>query len=98
MAVIQVTGAGNQQLKAGVPGKRIRVINYTILTDKATTVQFKSGTTNLSGAMSLALDGGISADVHPASQVFSTLAGEPLNMALGNTAANVAGHIEFLLD
>ncbi len=98
MAVIQVTGSGNQQLKAGVAGKRIRVINYTILTDKATTVQFKSGTTNLTGTMSLALDGGISADVHPASQVFATLAGEALNMELGNIAANVAGHFEFLLN
>ena len=98
MALLEMTGPGVLLLKAGVPGRRIRITNYTVLSDKATTIQFLSNTTALTGAMPVALSGGISASCDSSSQLFITLEGEALNVGLGDPAATVAGHFEFLLD
>lgn len=87
-------GTGQTTLVAGVEGREISVMSYTILVDAASTFQvFSSGTSNtaITGPMALAANGGISANDNEV--IYRTQAGESL--VVNNSAGNFAGHVAY---
>ena len=93
-AEIDVASAGDNTIVAAVTGKKIRVLQYSLVCSDATTVQWKSsGGSTLSGDMSFAANGGISSAFSP-SGLFETVAGEALvlNLSAGNP---VSGHLVY---
>jgi hypothetical protein len=84
-------GATTSTLVAAVSGRQIEVISYTILADAATTVTWKSGSTNISGGMTFAANGG--ASVNDDQAMLRTNVGEAL--VLVNSAGNINGHITY---
>ena len=76
---------------APVSGKKIRVVAMFFVVAGATTVKFQSGaTTDKTGAMSFAANGGISLPYNP-NGWFETAAGEKLNHVLGSAVAIAGG-------
>jgi hypothetical protein len=84
--------AETQELRAAIAGRQFEVLSYAFICDAASTVTFKSGTTNISGAMSIAANRGVSSDGGGES-LFTTAVGEALNIT--NSAGNVGGHITY---
>lgn len=95
VAISESTAADNE-IVAAVAGKKIIVTSYVLVAGAAVAVTWKSGTTALSGAMSLAANGGISVDSGHAEGVLKTATGEALNLALAGAVA-VAGHLTYYL-
>jgi hypothetical protein len=74
----------NNTIVAAVTGKKIRVLQFCVVVTTAVTVKFQSSTsTDLTGAMPFAANGGVSPSYCPVGH-FETVAGELLNMALGS--------------
>jgi len=91
-----ISASASADLIALVSDCRIVVLAYTIVVAAAVTVKFQSGGSNdLTGAMSLAANGGISAPFNPAGH-FMTAVGAKLNLVLGSSQA-VAGHITYIV-
>lgn len=92
---VAVSGAtGQTTLVAGVNGRQISVMSYTIVVDAASTFQvFSSGTSNtaITGPMALAANGGISANDNEV--IYRTQTGESL--VVNNSAGNFAGHVAY---
>lgn len=80
-------------LAAPTDGLRIYVIGYTMVASAATVVTWKSGAaTNLSGGMSLALNGGVSAYSGDSDTfLFATNPGDAL--VINQTVDGVDGHV-----
>lgn len=95
-AVIDHAGSGDNTLVAAVTGKRIRVLSYALVAAAAVTVRFESGAsgTALTGQMSLAANGGVSAAFNEGGW-FQTAAGSLLNLELGG-AVSVDGHLSYI--
>ena len=91
----ELTGSGQLEVIALVVGKVIRLMNYVIIVDGATTVTWKNGTTAVSGPMSYAINGG-AAPPAPAWGHFQTTAGAALNITLGTTTVKVSGHGNYI--
>jgi hypothetical protein len=83
-AVISAASSGDNTLVAGVTGKKIRVLQFTLVVAAAVTVRFESAAsgTAITGVMSLAANAGISTTWCPVGH-FETVAGELLNLELG---------------
>lgn len=78
-----------------VSGKKIRVLSMYFVVAGATTVKFQSGaSTDKTGAMSFAANGGISLPFNPVGW-FETTAGEKLNHVLSNAVA-IAGGLTYI--
>lgn len=94
-ASIDVATLGDNTIVAVVPGKKIRVLEYSLVCAAATTVTWKSATAGaISGDMSFAANGGIATPFSPLGQ-FETTAGEALVLNL--SAANaVSGHLVYV--
>ena len=92
---VPVSGAtGQTTLVAGVEGRQVSVMSYTVIVDEASTFQvFSSGTSNtaISGPMSLAANGGISANDNEV--IYRTQTGESL--VVNNSSGNFAGHLAY---
>lgn len=95
-AVIDHATSGDNTLVAAVTGKKIRVLSYVLVASGAVTVRFESGAsgTALTGQMSLAANGGISAPFNE-NGYFETAAGVLLNLELGG-AVSVDGHLSYV--
>ena len=76
---IDVTGAGAHVLVAGVAGKTTRVQGFDFSLSASSTVQWKCGSTNLTGVMTL--DAWTKAPSEDA--YFACAAGEDLSLVLG---------------
>lgn len=94
-AVIDLAASGT--VVAAVTGKRIRVVSYVLSAAGAVAITWKSGTTALSGAMTLAT--GIPLCAAPPEALFGGLGGqlqtepgEALNLTLSG-AVQVSGHL-----
>lgn len=87
-AVISMTAAGSVSAVTAVPGKRIRMVSYTLVMNGAGTAQWKSDATVKSGVMSFAANGGASST----SEV-TTAEGEALVLTTTTSFAN--GHISY---
>jgi hypothetical protein len=90
-----ISSTGSANTVAAVGGKKIRIVSMFIVVAGATTVQFQSNTTsNVSGAMSFATNGGISLPFNPVGW-FQTNTGEGLNHVLG-TSVGFAGGLTYI--
>lgn len=90
-ASISSTG-GNLTVVSGIEGKSIVVDSYVVVSSGATSVKFLSNSTDLTGSMQVAANGGISAN--SAGGMIRTASGEALVL---NSTSVVAGHISYRL-
>lgn len=93
-AKIAATSSGNTDIVAAVTGRRIRVVKFTLITDAAVDVKFVGGSTDLTGLLSLAADGGLRETFDPTGH-FQTEPGEALKINLGG-AAVVGGYLQYV--
>ena len=100
-ASISVAGAGDNTIVAADATRKIKVLSYGLVADAAVTAQWKSGAgTNLSGAMSLAVNGGIAegGGNSPAQHwLFETAVNQALVLSLGG-AVGVRGRMTYFLE
>ena len=94
-AKIDAATVGANLLVAAATGKIIRVVGFALVSAAANTVTMQSGSTALTGAMSFAANGGVSAPQSTAG-LFQTTAGAALNMSLGS-AGQVSGWLVYQL-
>lgn len=94
-AVISAASATDNEIVAAVASKKIRVLSYALVCAAANTVTWKSATAgNISGSMSFAANGGISAPENKYGH-FQTTAGEALELTL-SAAEQVSGHLTYV--
>ena len=93
-AKISTSSSGATQLVAAVTGKKIRVLSYVLFCNAAVNAKFQSGSTDLTGLLYLAANGGVSATVEGIG-CFQTASGEALNLNLSGAIA-VGGHITYV--
>lgn len=99
-ASIDTATSGDNTVVAAVPGRKIRLINYTVIAAGAVSIRWKSGaSTNLSGAMSLPQNGGAAPSGSGQSPggfigLLETANGEALVLNLGG-AVQVSGHLTY---
>jgi hypothetical protein len=96
-AVIDESTAGDKTIVAAQSGKRIVVSSYLIVAAGAVTARWKSGSTNKSGPLTIAANGGVSAPGGSDSRWFATGIGEALVLNLGG-AIVVGGHVSYYLE
>jgi hypothetical protein len=93
-ATVSLTATGD--LVSAVTGKKIRVLGYLLVCSAALTVNFESGTTDITGAFEIAANGGISYAGGLAAPAFETAAGSKLALTISGTG-NVRGHLAYVL-
>jgi hypothetical protein len=91
-ATINATGSGDTQIVPAITDKRIRVIAFCIVASGAVNVKFRSGTTDITGPMSLVSGGGV-AHAYDGG-LFETAVNQPLNINL-SAAQQVGGYIVY---
>jgi len=97
-AQISAASIGDNTVVAAIPGKRIKVIGYALVSTSANTIRWKSGAAaNLSGAMALAANGGLSSPSDKNTVEFETAVGEALVLNLTG-ATNVGGHVVYKVE
>lgn len=95
-ATVSISSSGDNQIVAAVTGKKIKVLSATLVSSGTVSVKWRSGTTDLSGAMPLVANSGF---VLPASSpgqghYFETAVTTALNINLSGAVA-VSGHISY---
>ena len=99
--VISTASAGDNTIIAADATKKIKVLSYSLVCDGAVTVQWKSGAaTALTGAMSIAANGGIvdGSGNSPGTQwLFETAANQALILNLSG-AVGVRGRLTYFLE
>lgn len=95
-AAISESSSGDNTVVAAVSGKRIRVLSYVLIATGAVAVKFVSDAsgTDITGAMDLGANGGVSAP-HSPSGHYQTGVGEALILNLG-AAVQVSGHLTYI--
>ena len=94
-ASISDSASGQTAIVAADATRKIRVTAYVLVADAAVTAKFQNGSTDVTGPMSLAANGGVVAPFNPAGW-FETAANTALNLNLG-AAVGVRGHLTYLL-
>jgi hypothetical protein len=96
--VVHHHSSGDNLLSISATGKKIRVVQAVLVAAAAVTAEFCSGagtTTALSGAMSLAANGGFVLPMNPHGWFADTTAGDDLNLVLGG-AVYLDGAIKYV--
>ena len=94
-AKISLSASGD--LVTAVSGRKIRVVGYMLICDAAMTAKFQSGaSTDLTGAVSIGANLGISYGGGVYAPAFETASGEKLNLVLTGTG-NCRGHLVYTL-
>lgn len=93
-ASVSLTATGD--LVTAVTGKKIRVLGYALVCSAALTINFESGTTDLTGAMEIAANGGVSYAGGLDAPAFETAAGSKLALTISGTG-NVRGHLVYVV-
>jgi hypothetical protein len=93
-AIIAAASSGDNTILAAVAGKRFRVTSYVLVAAGAVSAKWRSATNDMSGAMALAANGGVSAD-DAAAGVLETNPGEALVINLSGAVAT-AGHLTYV--
>lgn len=95
-AVINSSSSGDTSIVAAVTSKVIRVLSYVLVADGAVAAKFTSGAagTALTGAMSLAANGGVAAPFNPVGH-FQTASNTALVLNL-SAAVGVRGHLTYV--
>lgn len=92
---ISVTAGTTQLVAAQDDNQRIKVCSYAVVCDSAATVKFSDGS-DLTGAMSFAANGGISASGQASSPWFATDGGTALSIV--TTGGAVRGHFSYVVE
>ena len=95
-AVINQSASGDTTVVSAVASKVIRVLSYVLVADGAVAAKFTSGTagTALTGAMSLAANGGVAAPFNPVGH-FQTGTNTALVLNL-SAAIGARGHLTYV--
>lgn len=93
-ASIDTATSGDNTLVAADASNKIKLVSYVLVASGAVSVRWKAGTTNKSGAMALAANGGISAVGQPSAHLLETAVNEALILNL-SAAVQVSGHISY---
>jgi len=93
-ASVSVSSSGDNAIVAAVTSKVIRVFSYVLVADGAVAAKWRNGTTDITGPMSFAANGGVSAPFSPVGH-FQTSSNTALNLNLGS-AVGVRGHITYI--
>lgn len=96
LEIDHAASGSNTVLAAQGAGNRIYVVSYVLIADAAVTAEWRTAATGISGAMSLAANGGVSAIGQPSSPLLRTAANEALNLNLGG-AVGVRGHLTYFV-
>jgi hypothetical protein len=99
-AAIDVAASGDNTLVAADATRKVKVLSYVLVADAAVTARWKSGAAgNLSGAMSLAANGGAVAPAIAPGQGhwLETAVNQALVLNLGG-AVGVRGHLSYVLE
>lgn len=91
---VAISASGDNTLVAAVPGKKIRMLAGQFTAAGTVSLLFKSGSTNLSGAMSLLNSGQIRLDPAPMGHL-ETAVGEALIANLSGAIA-VGGWVNYI--
>lgn len=90
--------AATHELVAAVAGYKIKIVNLFIVSANDVAVTFKSATTALTGAMTVAKESNLSLQSgYPNYHLLETAAGEAFNMTLGG-AVQVSGALAYILE
>jgi hypothetical protein len=93
-AVIAASSANDNAIVAAVTGKKLRVVAYVLVANAAVNAKWRSGTTDKSGLLYLAANGGAASGYSPVGH-FETASGEALNLHLSGAVA-VGGHVVYV--
>ena len=93
-AKVDTAASGANEIIPAITGRSIRVMNYQLQAAGSVAVTWKSGTTALTGAMSLGTAGGV--NVASPLGLLQTNTGEALNLTLGG-AVQVSGHVGYIV-
>lgn len=96
-APIAVSSSGDNTLLAADATHKIKVVGYTIVAASAVSAKFKSGATDLSGAMSLAANGGVVSNSLTFAHLLETAINSALILNLSGAVA-VSGHFSYFLE
>jgi hypothetical protein len=96
-ASVSVSASGATQIVAADATRKIKVVSYVLVADAAVTAKWQSASTDLTGAMSLAANGGVSAIGSFDAHLMETSVNQALNLNLGG-AVGVRGHISYFLE
>jgi len=91
-AQINATASGDTQVVAAVSGRRIVVVAFAVIASATVNIRFRSGSTDITGAMRLVEGGGI-AHAYDGG-LFETAVNQPLNINL-STNATVGGYVVY---
>lgn len=94
-ASISVASSGSNQIVAADASNKIKVIAYAIVADGAVTAKWQNASTDLSGAMSLAANGGIAHAAPAGYWLMETSTNSALNLNLGG-AIGVRGYLLYI--
>lgn len=98
-AAVAASASGDNTIVAVAAGTKIYVLSYVLVASGAVSAKWKSGSTDLSGAMSLSGNGGVAiagAFETPLFTVGGTSGGDDLILNLsGATAVN--GHVAYIV-
>lgn len=90
---VKVTATtGSPIVVAAIPGKKIRVVDYVIISSSAQGAKWQSNTTDISGNLTMDANGGAGATSEEG--LFETATGEALRL-LPDGAGTVSGHITY---
>ncbi len=93
-AAITASASGATVVVAAVASKKIRVISYVVVANAAVNIKFQSNSTDKTGLLYLAANGGVSGAYAPTGH-FETASGEALNINL-SAAVAVGGHVTYV--
>lgn len=93
-AVISCSSSGNNEIVAAVATKKIRVLNYSVISNGTVNAKWRSASTDKSGLLYLIANVGASPAYSPVGQ-FETVAGEALNINLSGAVA-IGGHLTYV--
>lgn len=100
-AAIDVASSGDNTIVAADATRKVKVLSYSLVADSAVSARWKSGAgTNLTGAMSLAANGGLAdgSGNSPATQwLFETAANQALVLNLSG-AVGARGRLSYFLE
>lgn len=93
-AVVNTATSGDQQVVAAVTSKRITVVAFFLVVAAAVSVKWRSATSDISGPMPFAANGGIAPGFNPTGWV-QTASGAALNINLSGNV-QVSGAISYI--
>lgn len=101
-AAVSASASGDNTIVAAVPNQKIVLVSYVVIASADVSITWKSGaSTNLSGAMAIAANGGAAPGAGPLAPsgvvgLLETASGQALVLNL-SAAVPVGGHIAYRL-